>query len=589
MRNLKNFIIILVNALFVAILLTQTASIANASTNSYPLGPYLSLYTPGDTLISTNGWCGRSPYNGGSPVYVDNRDEHVRLGCWTVAIGQILNYYQLQSNGKIYYECEPDTIIDPEIIDHTLDDHVYYWSLMMNEVTNSSPINVKENVSKFLYDVACVIQKNFGHATPGYFTLKGCDKTKSLLTDALLNHFDFISYQTEWTDNLSEAHIINEINHKRPIMLYIDCLHSPAHAIVLDGYKYSNTGLVVHLNYGWRNHEYDGWYLYRGDIPSPDPNHAYCNPDYRKALLIRVQTRTPSLLKIYVMTKLTKLRTGNAAIDGWLDDAANDILQSLSNDYWIDDWYLESSYGDRVFEYAETAAAKLTALSKITNIYFGKELIHLVFSDRLLAYWNIHKAKSIILQDPLFQPLVDELIAKAESQLNYADKKVEIDDYCLGIWHCENAWKYAEEALKYENMTSSGAVDVMAILSEIEKEFEISPDLRDFNLEQACSVLKSNDIGRIQYALKQNYPNPFNPETLITYELPEVSQVTIQVFDVLGRHITTLVNEKLSAGTHSVSWTAKRVPSGTYLCRMRAVGTETSSEFIAHHKMLLMR
>jgi len=73
-----------------------------------------------------------------------------------------------------------------------------------------------------------------------------------------------------------------------------------------------------------------------------------------------------------------------------------------------------------------------------------------------------------------------------------------------------------------------------------------------------------------QFALFQNYPNPFNPITQITYQLPETSKISIEVFDVTGRMVTTLVNETQTTGTHTVSFNGEDLASGLYLYRLTA-------------------
>jgi hypothetical protein len=69
-------------------------------------------------------------------------------------------------------------------------------------------------------------------------------------------------------------------------------------------------------------------------------------------------------------------------------------------------------------------------------------------------------------------------------------------------------------------------------------------------------------------ALAQNYPNPFNPSTVIQFSLPQQEHVQLAVYDVMGREISTLVDEAATAGTHSVRFDASRYASGVYFYRL---------------------
>ncbi len=73
-----------------------------------------------------------------------------------------------------------------------------------------------------------------------------------------------------------------------------------------------------------------------------------------------------------------------------------------------------------------------------------------------------------------------------------------------------------------------------------------------------------------QFGLFQNHPNPFNPSTSIRYEMPGKRFVTVKVYDLLGREITTLVNETKPPGIYEVNWNASNVVSGVYFYIMRA-------------------
>jgi phosphodiesterase/alkaline phosphatase D-like protein len=106
----------------------------------------------------------------------------------------------------------------------------------------------------------------------------------------------------------------------------------------------------------------------------------------------------------------------------------------------------------------------------------------------------------------------------------------------------------------------------------------------------ATSVEKVTDAMPEAYGLSQNYPNPFNPRTTISYQLVAQSAVTLQIFDILGRHVATLVNESLQPGLYTVRWDASTVPGGVYFYQLRAhaIGGQAES-FIATKKMILLK
>src|SRR5690554_3637803 len=85
----------------------------------------------------------------------------------------------------------------------------------------------------------------------------------------------------------------------------------------------------------------------------------------------------------------------------------------------------------------------------------------------------------------------------------------------------------------------------------------------------------SDDIVPNSIKLNQNYPNPFNPSTTIKFELNQLSNISIKVFNILGKEITTLLNKELSPGSYTIDWEARDsngqlLPSGVYLIRLTA-------------------
>jgi tetrahydromethanopterin S-methyltransferase subunit B len=105
-----------------------------------------------------------------------------------------------------------------------------------------------------------------------------------------------------------------------------------------------------------------------------------------------------------------------------------------------------------------------------------------------------------------------------------------------------------------------------------------SRDMNTLDIKQIPEVFK----------LANNYPNPFNPTTTIGYQLPENNKVVVNIYDMLGNKIRTLVNENKTAGYYSVVWNGlndngARISSGTYFYHIQA-GTHNSTK-----KMLLIK
>ena len=85
------------------------------------------------------------------------------------------------------------------------------------------------------------------------------------------------------------------------------------------------------------------------------------------------------------------------------------------------------------------------------------------------------------------------------------------------------------------------------------------------------------------YVLYQNYPNPFNPITTIRYELPQDGLVTIEVFDILGQKVKTVLNELKNAGRYELTFSSTGLASGVYIYQLRV------NEFITSKKMVLLK
>ena len=99
----------------------------------------------------------------------------------------------------------------------------------------------------------------------------------------------------------------------------------------------------------------------------------------------------------------------------------------------------------------------------------------------------------------------------------------------------------------------------------------------------ATDVADSDPAMPAEFALAQNYPNPFNPTTTIEFSLPTAGPARLDIYNVLGQRVITLVDGRLEAGLHQVNFDASSIPSGVYFYRLSHVSGSLS------RKMILLR
>ena len=96
-------------------------------------------------------------------------------------------------------------------------------------------------------------------------------------------------------------------------------------------------------------------------------------------------------------------------------------------------------------------------------------------------------------------------------------------------------------------------------------------------------VEKTPGIVPVEFRLDQNFPNPFNPTTTIRFAVPKPTSVKLVLYDILGREVSTLIDQKIPCGEHEVTFEADNLPSGVYVARLQA------GEFTATRKLVLLR
>lgn len=132
---------------------------------------------------------------------------------------------------------------------------------------------------------------------------------------------------------------------------------------------------------------------------------------------------------------------------------------------------------------------------------------------------------------------------------------------------------------------TSGSSDIFQMLRLMAR-LQVS---RWYRATQSCGRTTTTGVKEHQgtvplgFSLHQNYPNPFNPTTTITYDVPKTSNVKIEVYNILGERVATLVNEMRTPGEYGVTLNGTKFSSGVYLYRMSA------GNFVSVRKFVLVK
>ncbi|MBK7379523.1 MAG: T9SS type A sorting domain-containing protein [Ignavibacteriales bacterium] len=128
-------------------------------------------------------------------------------------------------------------------------------------------------------------------------------------------------------------------------------------------------------------------------------------------------------------------------------------------------------------------------------------------------------------------------------------------------------------------------------INSITKLRELAAHVQEFYNTELVEILNTKEtIAPTGYTLFQNYPNPFNPKTTIEYEVPEKSNVTIKIYDILGREVKTLVdNEEKIRWKYKVEFDATNIASGVYFYRMQVNPVSGAGGFTETKKMVVLK
>ncbi len=219
-------------------------------------------------------------------------------------------------------------------------------------------------------------------------------------------------------------------------------------------------------------------------------------------------------------------------------------------------------------------------------IYAGSAKDIVGWNDTLIGHWACYSVTANVLTEEWWIPPPRNF-----AQRNYLDRANLLlglfNNRAIGLFDCENG--VMADSIPLERPMAN-----ISFMMSPAKEFpylfgRINDTVFVYDFGSVTDVNETGPDGLPDnYRLSQNYPNPFNPTTEISFSLPRAADVRLDVYNILGRRVVSLVNDHLSAGLHTVSWDGKdldgrSVSSGIYLYRIQA------GSWAEAKKMLLLK
>lgn len=202
------------------------------------------------------------------------------------------------------------------------------------------------------------------------------------------------------------------------------------------------------------------------------------------------------------------------------------------------------------------------------GIYFVR--LKQISNDGLFSYTQ---PIEVLLEDPNLPVELtsfDAVVSEASIQLNWTTAS-ELNNAGFAVELQSQDREFEQVAFIEGYGTTNTAKRYSTTLEQVSPgEYSLRLKQIDFDGTFAYSDAVEVNVGATAFHLSQSYPNPFNPQTRIQYTLPLGHHVTLQVFDMLGREVQTLVDEAQAAGTHSIIFNASHLPNGTYVYRLTA-------------------
>ncbi|MGE5412106.1 MAG: C25 family cysteine peptidase [Clostridiales bacterium] len=336
-----------------------------------------------------------------------------------------------------------------------------------------------------------------------------------------------------------------------------------------DAYSYQNATLLAQNNY-WGGGQ-PGTYKDAGSTLDVS-NILSANPWPSGALYAPANVNNPAEYRV----SLSKTVGGDSGTDLW------DLFEGIryEKDGRIGDailWYKALMNLDKYRNFA------ITELMRINNEYSNTDILSMLeeLSLKLKSSYLYKVLGDYYLQNNQFEKSIicyDDAVDKSVSKAEITDADF---SKLFGFINVKKDLQKAQEILS-EIKTGDLSDFYFSSRVQIAEDLMRAPMNKTGKIQNSEPSASNSEIIK-EYALLQNYPNPFNPSTMINFQIPKASKISLKVYDMLGKEVATLVDEYKEMGRYSVRFDASGLSSGMYIYQLIA------NEYISVRKMMFIK
>ena len=483
-----------------------------------------------DPLI-TSTWNQSPYYNDRFPYFIlpGHTSKKPYVGCVAVVMGQLINYYEHPARGfgkRWFYSATTDSLLRAEFDTTYHDFGNMPDSLCTRDGALTAGNDQVDNISLLLYQCAISVEMDMQP--------DGSSSAYEDMMYSLVSYFDYdpdmiLEVMSDYTESQWRLMIIQELNAGRPLPYRgNNSGGTSGHAFLLDGYE-TTTSTYYHFNWGWGGY-YDGWFL----LSALDPGVYDFN--YNQAGIFNIHLNDDDITR-FVYTGFEGYQAG------WIYNGGGFYLENGDYDMVLDGNY---SYG---FDGEDQ--------------WLISPKIHIPDNNNpVLSIWakmlnnSKHCTVYISQTDTLRSSFTTEIgtISPANSNWN---------NYAYSLRSYKNSSIYL--GIKYDHSDGYITLDNVSVFT---------PKV----------VISTGKTLPETYHLLKVYPNPFNPEATVNFQLPAISNIELNIYDLNGHLVSTLTEGIYDKGEYQFHWDASSHPSGIYICTLFG-----DKKLIESQKMVLVK